>query len=103
MYIYNTTFNIETNIVEQCLSDIENELLPKLLETGLFEKLIFTEVLGQPHSDGQTFSLQSFCATKAHLKQFQSFHNHIIENWVQNYKTQVVFFQTPMRVIEEKA
>lgn len=101
MYIYNTTFNIETNIVNQCLIEIQTELLPELLDTNLIDKIIFTEVLNQPQA-GQNFSLQIFCATKAHLKQFQNFHNHIIENWVKKYNSKVVFFQTSMRIVEEQ-
>ncbi|MGX1024425.1 DUF4286 family protein [Flavobacterium sp. CS20] len=101
MYIYNTTFNIETNIVEQCLNEIEFQLIPKLIETGLFEKVLLTEILNQTQLSAQTFSLQSYCTTKTHLRQFQNFHNYIIENWVKKYNSQVVFFQTSMRVINQ--
>lgn len=99
MYIYNTTFNIEANIVEQCLKEIETECIPKLLDSGLFEKALLTEVLGQPQPTGKTYSLQLFCPTETHLKQFQKFHSHIIENLVQPYQGKVVYFQTKMRVI----
>lgn len=101
MYIYNTTFNIELNIVEQCLKEIELNLISELLDSELPDKAILTEVLSQDQSTGRTFSLQLFYSSKAHLLQFQKFHNQIIERWVKSYGDKVVFFQTPMQVISE--
>ncbi len=101
MYIYNTTFNIELKIVDQCLKEIKTDLIPQLLDSDLVEKAVLTEVLGQDHSVSRTFSLQLFYSSKAHLSQFQKFHNHATENWVKSYKGNVVFFQTPMRVIDQ--
>ena len=101
MYIFNTTFNIELNIVEQCLKEIEVNLISELLNSGLIEKVVLTEVLNEGQSSGRTFSLQLFCMSKAHLKQFQKFNNQIIERWVQSYGDKVMFFQTPMQVISE--
>ncbi|TKS56964.1 DUF4286 family protein [Mesohalobacter halotolerans] len=102
MYIFNTTFNIELKLVDQCVKEIEFNLISDLLDTGLIEKAILTEVLSQDQS-GKTFSLQLFYSTKAHLTQFQKFHNQTIEQWVRAYSGKVLFFQTPMRVIGEKA
>lgn len=101
MYIYNTTFNIELKIVDHCLKEIKTDLIPQLLDSGLVEKAILTEVLGQDDSVGKTFSLQLFYSSKAHLSQFQKFHNHTTGGWVKRYKGKVVFFQTPMRVIDQ--
>lgn len=102
MYIYNTTFNIELVTVEKCLKDIKTNLISDLLESGLIDKAILTEVLNQDHSSGRTFSLQLFCPSKAYLTQFQKFHNQIIENWVQSQGSKVLFFQTSMQVLDHQ-
>lgn len=102
MLIFNTTFNINKSIAKKCEEYLEHELIPKLLETELFSKAIFAEVLAEEFSEGKTFSLQLFCPSKAHLSQFKKSHNHYITDMADFYKGKLVYFQTSMLVMSIK-
>lgn len=98
MLIFNTTFNMDKSIAKQCLENLEQEIIPKLIQTELFSKAILAEVFTEGFSDGKTYSLQLFCPSKAHLSQFEKMHNHHITDLVQVYKGKLVYFQTSMAV-----
>lgn len=102
MLICNTTFNIETSTVEEFTGKIEQEIIPRLIQTELFSKAIFAEVFTDGYSEGKTYSLQLFCPSKAHLSQFKKMYNHHITDLVQVYKGKLVYFQTSMAVMSVK-
>lgn len=102
MYILNTTFNIELSVLDECLSHIKENFISDHLQTGLFSKAIFTEVLSQDSHESKTYSLQFFCPSQAHLSQYQKFHQQDLVKFARTYKGKLVYFQTSMQVISEK-
>jgi len=102
MHIYNTTFNIENQIVDPCLNEIKSKLIPEIYKTGLIENILLSEVFDHSKNNSSTYSLQCFFTTQTHLKQFLNFHNQIIQDWAEWHKAKVVYFQTSMQVIHQK-
>lgn len=98
MYIYNTTFNIENPILEKALDKIEKDFVPQILNTELFTKALFTEVFQSSSDHTRTFSLQLFCPTKSHFRQYQKFHEDKLVDLVRPFAGKVVYFQTLMQI-----
>jgi hypothetical protein len=103
MYIFNTTFNLDLSILEETKDRIENKFIPNILETGLFNKAIFTEVLGQEAPNGKTYSLQLFCPSYSHYNQFKKFHEGFFVNLAKPYNGKLVYFQTLMEIVSVKS
>lgn len=103
MYIFNTTFNIEQSILEESKHKIEKDFIPNILNTGLFNKAIFTEILGQDSTEGQTFSLQLFCPSHSHFVQFKKFHEGLFVELTRPYNGKLVYFQTLMEIVAVKS
>lgn len=103
MYIFNTTFNLDLSILEESTSKIEKDFVPEILDTGLFNKAIFTEILGQQGTDGKTFSLQLFCPSHSHFVQFKKFHEDHFVELAKPFKGKLVYFQTLMEIVSVKS
>lgn len=99
MYIFNTTFNLELSILKEFKDKIEKEFIPEILDTGLFNKAIFTEILGQEDSNGKTYSLQLFCPSRSHFNQYKKFHEGYFIELAKPYKGKLVYFQTLMEIV----
>lgn len=99
MYIFNTTFNLDLSILEDSKTKIEQDFIPEILDTGLFNKAIFTEILGQENSDGKTYSLQLFCPSHSHYIQFKKFHKSHFVELAELYNGRLVYFQTLMEIV----
>lgn len=98
MYIYNTTFNIENPILDDALNTIENDFIPEILGTELFTKAMFTEVFQASSDNSSTYSLQLFCPSRSHFKQYQKFHEDKLVGLVRPFGGKVVYFQTLMQI-----
>lgn len=103
MYIFNTTFNIGLSILEESKDKIEQDFIPNILDTGLFNKAIFTEVLTQDRSEGKTYSLQLFCPSHSHFMQYKKFHEGYFAELAKPYKGDLVYFQTLMEIVSVKS
>jgi len=103
MYIFNTTFNIDLSVIEESKIKIENDFIPSILETGLFNKAIFTEVLTQDGTEGKTYSLQLFCPSHSHFMQYKKFHETYFAELAKPYNGKLVYFQTLMEIVSVKS
>ncbi len=103
MYIFNTTFNIDASISEESKDKIEQDFIPHILDTGLFNKAIFTEILAQDGSEGKTYSLQLFCPSHSHFVQYKKFHEGHFVDLAKPYKGKLVYFQTLMEIVSVKS
>jgi len=103
MYIFNTTFNLDPSILEASKDKIEQEFIPDILDTGLFDKAIFTEILAQDGSAGKTYSLQLFCPSHSHFVQYKKFHESHFVELAKPYNGKLVYFQTLMEIVSVKS
>ena len=58
MIIYNTTINVNDNIVDKFINWIKQEYIPKIIDTKLFIDVNLFKVLIEEEMGGITFSLQ---------------------------------------------
>lgn len=103
MYIFNTTFNLDSSILEESLDRIEQDFIPSILDTGLFNKAIFTEILAQQSQDSKTYSLQLFCPSHSHYLQYKKFHESHFTELAKLYNGKLVYFQTLMEIVSVKS
>ena len=78
MIIYNTTININDNIVDEFVIWIIHEYIPKLIATNLFIDINLFKVLVEEEMGGITFSLQH------KMNDFQHY-NEFNEKYSQNF------------------
>lgn len=58
MIIYNTTFHIEKEIVESCLTYLKEEYIPKAAESGFLHSPRLMRVMNTSEDEGVSFSVQ---------------------------------------------
>ena len=74
MIIYNVTVKVEKEISENWVNWMQNEHIPDLLNTGLFNDYTLSMLLEQDESDGITYIVQYHCENMEK-------YNHYIEHY----------------------
>ncbi len=74
MIIYNVTVKVEKEISENWVNWMQNEHIPDLLNTGLFNDYTLSMLLEQDESDGITYIVQYHCENMEK-------YNHYIEDY----------------------
>lgn len=70
MYLYNITFNIDENVVQEWLKWVQSEHIPEVLNNSPFTQARLIKVLIQEEMGGQTFSIQYEVAELTYLELF---------------------------------
>jgi len=58
MIVYNTTFHIEDSILEECVSYLKRDYIPKAISSGFLFKPCFRKILHTLTEEGSSFSIQ---------------------------------------------
>lgn len=74
MIIYNTTINVNENIVDEFVKWIKQEYIPQIIATDLFVDINLFEVLVEEEMGGITFSLQHSMKNMETYKEFNEKH-----------------------------
>ena len=58
MIVYNTTFHIHKDIVDECLEYLKNSYIPKASESGILYSPYLRRILDSRNEEGESFSVQ---------------------------------------------
>lgn len=58
MIIYNTTFHIENDILEECLHYFRENYLPKAVSSGFLQHPCLRRILNTPSEEGSSYCVQ---------------------------------------------
>lgn len=86
MYIYNITTKVTHLIHEDWVQWMKEKHIPEMMNTGCFSKYCFVRVLETDDSDGPTYAVQLYAATKTdyahYLEHFApSLRNDALKKW----------------------
>lgn len=100
MIIYNVTMKVDWTICEEWLQWMQNKYIPKMIDTGCFEKHQFVQLLQIDDTEGPTFAAQYYATTFSnydhYLKTYApSFNDILREKW----GDKCLAFSTLMKVI----
>lgn len=103
MIIYNTTFNVEENILDQWKKWVLEEFIPAHYATGTFTKHVFSKVLVEEDMGGCTYSLQFFTPNAILLTTFEENNQEQLDaSLFANFNGKFVLFRTKMEVEDER-
>lgn len=95
MFLYNITFNIETNIEADWLGWMKQHYIPFVMKTEMFEDYKFFRLLNETENNGRTYSLQFFASSLDHVNTYLEKHAPSIVNLHNNtFKYKHVSFMT---------
>ena len=101
MFLYNITVKVNTDIEEAWKFWQKEMFIPAIMNTGLFYKNEFFQLLEQDESDGKTFVIQFFAAERWQYDQFiqdhlANFDNQVEEKW----GDQFIDFRTVLKSVK---
>jgi hypothetical protein len=100
MIIYNVTVKIEDEVEEDWLQWMQDEHIPDVMDTGLFEDYRLCRLL-LDEDDGTSYAIQYFCKNMEQLEKYQEEHAEVLQQeHHQKYKDQYVAFRTLLEVID---
>jgi hypothetical protein len=101
MIVHNITTKPEWAIAEQWLLWQQQEQIPEVMATGLFDRFSLYRLLDQEDSDGPTYTIQYFASSeekyKTYLTSFASLHEQMA---FQKWSDQFVSLQTSMKLVD---
>jgi len=70
MYIYNITIKVSKDIINDWLDWQQNEHIPEIMHTALFEDYKFFHLLEQDETEGPTYIVQFFTTDISNYQQY---------------------------------
>jgi Domain of unknown function (DUF4286) len=100
MLVYNITVKIEPGMETDWLRWQQEEHIPQIMATGLFTEYKFFKLLEQDETDGPTFIVQYFSASRANYDRYidefaPGLRNRALSLWGNHF----VAFRTLMQVV----
>lgn len=100
MIVYNITVKIVPKIEADWIEWQKKEHIPEIMATGLFRDYKFFRLLDQDESDGITYIVQYFAATKEKYNQYiEEFSSALREKALAKWGNQFIAFRTVMEVV----
>lgn len=103
MIVYNTTFNIENDVLEECLDHLKKMYIPKAIASGFLYNPCLRRILQEETDDdqGQNFSVQFHVKNVDTLNFWlQQEGAAIQQELINRFKTKVVGFTTLMEEMD---
>lgn len=99
MIVYNVTVKVTNDIKLEYIEYMLNEHIPEVMNTGLFLKYEFLEILNDD-DDGATFAIKYDCSSMNDFNDYQDrFAKDLQEKHAIKYKDQFMAFRTLMKKI----
>ncbi len=99
--IYNLTNSVDTSIHDSWLQWMQDEHLPEVLGTGCFEKHILVRLLDLDESEGVTYAVQYYAASRARYNQYQELYSTALRKKVlDRWGNRIASFHTLMQIID---
>lgn len=101
MIVYNTTFHIDSGILEEGLTFLKEVYLPRATESGFLHNPLLRRVLNTAEDDGVSFSVQ-FHVKNADTLNFwlESYGNALHKELVDRFGRKMAGFTTLLEEIE---
>ncbi|MGE5109011.1 MAG: DUF4286 family protein [Sphingobacteriales bacterium] len=101
MIVYNITIKVEPAIVEDWIHWQKEEHIPGIMATGLFDSFKFFRLLEQDETEGPTYIVQYFAASKEKYNRYineyaLSLRKKATEKWGNRF----VGFRTLMELVQ---
>lgn len=97
MYVYNITFNIEPNVIENWKIWFEEVFVIEVKNANFHERLEAFEVLSQ-HNTGHTFTLQLYINNNPSFSQFETKRLPILKEELQKlFGEKVLVFESVLK------
>ena len=100
MIVYNITIKIVPEIEADWIHWQQKEHIPEIMAAGLFDDYKFFRLLDQDETDGITYIVQYFAATKEKYNQYvEEFAPALREKALAKWGNQFIAFRTVMQVV----
>ena len=101
MFVYNITFKVEHEFLDDWMKWQKEIQIPEILATGCFYDHRFYELMDLDEEDGRTFVIQFLARSKSDYNRYQqifgvSLRHRAVEKW----KDSVVSFRTLLKNVE---
>ncbi len=101
MFVYNITFKIENEYLQEWIDWVKKEQVPDILETGCFYDYRFYELMEMDEKDGRTFVIQFLAYSKSDYNRYKElYHTAFRHRSVEKWKDHVVSFRTLLKNVE---
>ncbi len=101
MFLYNITVKVNTDIEEAWKLWQKEIFIPAVMNTGLFYKNEFFQLLEQDDSDGKTFVIQFFATKRWQYDQFIQDHvANLDKQDAEQWGDQFIDFRTILRSVK---
>ncbi len=103
MIIYNVTSNVANNIHDKWMAWMMEDHIPKIMETGKFNKIKIVKVLGDHHHpDTTTYSVQYTADSREKLDEYYKEHSPRLRAESQGmFGDSVLQFRTELEIVQE--
>lgn len=101
MFIYNLTIKVNNAIVHEWMKWQMEEHIPEIMATDLFTDYKFYKLLDQDDTEGQTFVLQYYSATKGNCDNYiKKFAPQLREKAFKKWGDGFIIFRTLMQSVQ---
>ena len=101
MIIYNTTFHIHKDIVDECLEYLKNSYIPKASESGILYSPYLRRILDSRNEEGESFSVQFHTRDIDSLNEWVRKEGGALQqDLIGRYKEKIAGFSTLLEDIE---
>lgn len=101
MLLYNITYLVSEEISDKWVTWMENEHIPKIMGTNLFEKNTLLRLINVDEQDGITFALQLFIFSELKFDEYEKkFAPALRSETKQVWGEQILSFRTLMSIVQ---
>lgn len=101
MIVFNTTFHIHKDIVDECLEYLKNNYIPKASGSGILYNPCMRRILDSANEEGESFSIQFHTQDVDSLNDWARLEGAALQQeLVERYKEKIVGFSTLLEEIE---
>ena len=101
MIVYNTTFHIHKDIVDECLEYLKNSYIPKASESGILYSPYLRRILDSRNEEGESFSVQFHTRDIDSLNEWVRKEGGALQqDLIGRYKEKIAGFSTLLEDIE---
>ena len=101
MFVYNITFKVEHEFLDDWMKWQKEIQIPEILATGCFYEHRFYELMDINEEDGRTFVMQFLSRSKSDYNRYQHiFGGTLRHRAIEKWKDHVVSFRTLLKNVE---
>jgi hypothetical protein len=100
MFIYNVTIKLDQSIHEKWIQWMNETHIPDVMNTGCFEKFVFVRLLETDETEGPTYAVQYYAASKAQYNRYIDLYAaKLRKDSMDKWGNKFIAFRTLMEVV----